>query len=384
MTIRTALVTSCLALICGSATFAQAGPPVKVEVVVDDDEDFFTQKKPAPKSKTDEVRQHADEMFDDLSREEAKHKNDNTQVVNVVVVDGKKEQTQVETPPVVAAPATPETPVVPDAPLTRAERRLARLRERQERRLEKLRLRQEKLRLRNEELSMREDLRCQTSEHLSWWNRPSHAERGDVLVHGIGSFNGQGVFGGFGAEFMASDMMGIRTGVMFQGLNHDDSPHRSGPNFNLDRGGVWANTNSVDYRNLEAGHAHLIDASLALHVIPRSRFDIFPTVGFGYMGYDLKYADGVEKGGAGYLRLGAGFNIVIKRLYAGMDFGWYPVEVFHHGTSASPAQSARALIPGKDPPQSREPVAGSDEGDEGPSRFNAKRMTLTAHVGFRF
>ena len=386
--ISKAMVTSCLACILGSAPLAFAGPPVKIEVVVEDEDDFFeNKKKAAPKTEVEKVREHADEMFDDLAKEEAKHKNDNTNVVNVVVVDGEKTANQVETP------STPDVPLVtvdPNRRLTRAEKRLlkqqirmARLRERQQRRLDKLRIREEKLRLRHQELAMREDLRCQTYQHVGWWNRASHARQGDFLLHGIGSFNGQGVYGGFGGEWMTTDVLGLRAQAQFMGVRHDDSPHSTGPNFNFSNGGTWANPNSIDYRELRSGHAHLIDASLAVHIIPRSRFDIYPTAGISYMGYGFDYGDREEKGGAGYFRLGAGFNIVIKRFYGGMEFGWYPVELFHHGTGPN-AQARQALFPEPEGGNNNQNPRDNDDDDDGPSRFNAKRMTLTAHVGLRF
>ena len=397
--IRKALVTSSVALIFCSASTVMAGPPVKVEVVVEDEDDFFEEKKAKPKTKTDEVREHANEMFDELEKEEQKHKNDNTNVVNVVVVDGEKkqEETQIETP------ETPDVPPVVEYEhehgrhhrhrLTREERRrlrheerMARLREKEERRMQKLRLREEKLRLRHQELQMRQDLRCQKLEYRGWWNRPSWAEGGDFLLHGVLGFNGQGAFGGIGGEFFATDVLGIRAQAQFMRLGHDDDPGFTGPNFNVNHGGVWANANDVDYRNLRSGHTHLLDAMLAVHVIPESRFDLFPTVGFSYMGYGFNYGDEDrnEKGGAGYLRVGAGFNIVVKRFYAGLDFGWYPVEIFHHGTDRRDvAQLNASLLPDDGEDRDRDNDDADDDGD-GRGRFNAKRMTLTAHLGIRF
>jgi hypothetical protein len=235
---------------------------------------------------------------------------------------------------------------------------------------------------------MREDLRCQRLETRGWWNRPSWAEQGDFLVHGVVGFNGQGPFGGFGGEFFATDVLGIRAGAQFMRLGHDDDPGFTGPNFNINRGGVWANANDVDYPNLREGHTHLIDTALAVHVIPNSRFDLFPTVGFSYMGYGFEYDDHEEKGGAGYLRVGAGFNIVIKRFYLGLDFGWYPLELFHHGTEPrAVARLDSSLLPGGGDNTGNtgndNDNADEDDGD-GRGRFNAKRMTLTAHVGLRF
>jgi hypothetical protein len=392
--IRKALVTSCLAVICGSASIVQAAPPVKVEVLVDDEDDFFEAKKKAPKSRTDEVREHADEMFDELEREEAKHQNRNNNVVNVVVVDGDKKETEVEAPSTPDTPDVPSVVVVPDRKLTRAEKRalkhqerIARLNEKAERRRQKLELRQERLRLRQEELQLRADIRCERQANVGWWNRPSWAEAGDLMVHGIGSFNGQGPYGGVGLEYLFTDRLGLRGQYQFMGLRHDDSPHGTGPNLNVTHGGVWANPNDVNYAQLERGRIHLTDLSLAVHTIARSRFDLYPTAGISYMNYGLDYGDHQEKGGAGYLRLGAGFNVVIKRFYAGLEFGWYPLQLFRHGTDRAETNAVATLdsglLPSKDDGRTAEPRNEGDD-DDGPSRFNAKRMTLTAHVGLRF
>lgn len=402
MTIKKALVTPCLALFLGAASTAAAAPPVKVEVVIDeeDEEDFFVEESSQPKTKVQQIKENADALFDELEREEIAHgkrqrvagkegQQKSNQVVNVIVM-GEKQKT---------TPDVPEVPSVPDRPLTKRELRLLERKQRLEERLraremrrqaklerarEKLRIKRQKLELKRQKLALKQEYRELKLEHRGWWNRPSWASSGDLLVHGKAGFNGLGAFGGVGAEFMASDVFGLRVGATFAHVDRGDADRKVGPNFDFSEGGVWANRGDVD-DSLESGRAQLLDTSLAFHVIPESRFDIYPNVGFGYMGYQFEYDGHQEKGGAGYLRVGAGFNIVIKRFYGGLDFGWYPYELFRHGGGGAPVARSQAGL--------RSSTFGDGGGagsaptavqEEGGGRFDPQRMTLTAHVGLRF
>ncbi|MCA9551582.1 MAG: hypothetical protein KC933_16210, partial [Myxococcales bacterium] len=85
-----------LAALLAAPVAARAEPPVEVEVMEDGADDFFAPAAPAPAptmaapvSDEDAVRAHADDMFDELEREEVRH--------------GK-------VPPAPAAPAAPATP----------------------------------------------------------------------------------------------------------------------------------------------------------------------------------------------------------------------------------------------------------------------------------
>jgi hypothetical protein len=370
------------ALILGS-TAAFASPPVKVEVSIDEEEDFFDEAK-KPATAVEQVKENAEAAFDALEREEARHgkpANKSNQVVNVIVM-GEDEQTKVETP---AIPVTPEitvAPVEPERRLTRQERWELKRQARADRQAEKMRRRQEKLELKRQKLEMKREHQEWVKENGSWWGDPSYSERGDFLLQFQGGLNGQGAFGGFGAEYFLTDYMGLRSGVQFSRIGRDEDPNRTIPNFDFTNGGVWANRADLDLGNLESGSAHLIDASLAFHVIPRSRFDLYPNIGFGYMGYNFDYGAEQDKGGAGYLRVGAGFNIVIKRFFIGMDFGWYPYELFHHGgsevarTQAALSEARFATTDGGEPETVEE--------DDGEGRFDPLRMTMTAHFGIRF
>lgn len=406
MTMKIALVTPCLALYLGAVSTGAAAPPVKVEVVIDeeDQEDFFVEEASTPKTKVQQIKEHADALFDELEQEEIAHgkrapiagkdgQQKSNQVVNVIVM-GEKQKA--------GTPDTPAVPDTPDRPLTKRELRLLERKQRLEERrkiremkrkakLERIRAKlaykREKLKIKREKLALKEEHRAMKLEHRGWWNRPSWASQGDLLIHGQAGLNGLGVFGGVGAEYMASNVFGLRFGATFAHVDGGDAGDDAGPNFDFSEGGVWANQQGVD-DSLESGRAQLIDTSLAFHVIPQSRFDIYPSVGFGYMGYQFDYDDHREKGGAGYLRVGAGFNIVIKRFYGGLDFGWYPYELFRHGGGDAVARSEAGLrssnFATNDGSNDGGSPAPASVREEGGGRFDPQRMMLTAHVGLRF
>ncbi|MEO1336010.1 MAG: hypothetical protein AAFV29_10215, partial [Myxococcota bacterium] len=123
MNARILLSIGCAAAVFPNMAFASK-PPVKVEVIVDgDEEDFFDEKPHA--SPKDGVRGRAQEMFDDLEAAEGvkvktkrkKSSDGATQVVNVIVqgAGGASKADAPTAPP--APPAPPNSqPAPPNSP----------------------------------------------------------------------------------------------------------------------------------------------------------------------------------------------------------------------------------------------------------------------------
>lgn len=335
MNIR-ALILS-LSLLGPSVAWA-AAPPVEVEVVVDgDDDDFF--QAPAKKGA---VKAAADRAQDELASEErarasapaeGANVNTNTQVVKVVVVGGEQ-KAEAKAAPVVAEvepvaappPATPVPPPPapgPPAGGARTER--------------------------------------------DWWDADSFVKEHEFLIAGLGGGHAGGGFAGLTGEGLATDQLGLRLSGLATGFTGDMvGVGRFSGNFDVLKGGVWANQRPISRTNLQEGLAYLFDGSLVFHVIPRSMIDPYFTAGLALYGYEMHFDDRTDRGGAGYTRLGAGCNVHFSRFFAGLDFGWYPVELFRYtlvdrGREDFDLQEAKI-----------------------DDRFVAERYVASIHAGLRF
>lgn len=200
----------------------------------------------------------------------------------------------------------------------------------------------------------------------SWWDRPSHLSKGDLSVWiSGGSFDGGG-FGGLGGEVMASDSIGLRLSGWLGTFGHQEPGSGMSSNWNFFEGGRWAVQRDVNPSTAKGGVAHLTELSVAMHLLPKQMFDLYTTLGLSHFGYEVDYREGTERGGAAYTRLGAGANVHISRFFVGVDFGWYPVELFRYDLNEVRRDDYEADLA---------PVN---------NRFEAKRYTLTAQVGLRF
>lgn len=327
---------------------ALAAPPEVGVEIVEDEDDFFAPpaKKPAPPARpapaaTPEagVRQRADALFDDLEREESKRGGISVRVQRDKDGDEVVDVTVGEAPP--ATPAAPEAPTpppstapAPAAPMTSA--------------------------------PPPPPPQVTAAAPRSWWDRPSHVSEGDILFWVSGGSFDAGGFGGIGLEGMVTDSLGIRASGTFAGFGQTPLDSGFQRNFNFFEGGLWANERDVNPSTARGGRTHLMEMSLAWHPFHHSMLDVYGAAGMAHFGYDIDYRDGNEKGGAGYMRLGGGANLHISRFFAGVDFGWYPLEVFDYRLDR--------VGPDEYEPDFQ-PV-----GD----RWNGERFTLTAQVGLRF
>lgn len=323
---------------------ALADPPVAVEVVEDDADDLFARPRPAEAGGEAGVKKRADALFEELEREEAKRTGRRVrarvktgdEVVEVEVLDEPAEDL------VPAPPATPSTPT-PPAP-TSSQPALPP----------------------TGQAAPPPPAEVRTTPEKSWWDRPSYVSEGDLILWLEGGSWDGGGFGGFGGEGMASDHIGIRLSGTFGHFGHNSPGSGFSDNFNIFEGGVWAIQRDVNPDTAKEGNVHLTELSVTAHFLDKSMFDLYSTLGLAHLGYEVRFRDGTERGGAGYTRIGAGANLHFSRFFAGADFGWYPIELFRYTAEK----------------------VGRDDYDadfeEVNNRFEARRFTLTARVGMRF
>lgn len=296
-----------------AASFA-VEPPVQVDVVTDDAPDDFFAEPEAPAEET--VKDRADKMFHDLEAEEAgkdtglggprRSKDEARGTSATVTPQGDGQEVQVE----------------------------GRHKKKRHRR--------------------------------RWWSRVNKTPgRGDVMLWVQGGGHAAGGFGGMGLEVMMTNKTGLR--LSFQGTFFDASEFRNeeepSSNWNFFSDGRWAGLRQVSPRNTFNGRAHLVDLSFTRHLIKLWRFDVYGAAGVSHFGYDIDFKDGQSRGGEGYGRLGAGANFHWGRIFAGCDFGWYPLALFRHG---------------------EDPVTGESGFLDIPTRWDSRRIVTSAHLGFRF
>ena len=333
MNARIFLSLTCAAAVLPAPAFAQK-PPVKVEVVVDGEgEDFFEDDKASSsQNSVRSVRDRSDDMFNEIdggngvrvrtgpAKAETEDGNKSTQVVNVIV-QGQKQQSAN------TAPTTNQAPPAPDANCNCVVKRRRR---------------------------------------GAWWRRPSHVQRGNVMLSASGAFSNAGGFGGLRFEGMPSSQLGIQLKVHLSGFDDEDLNDRDSDIPILSNGEDWG-IGGLDNRLVEGGFMHLTDLGIAWHIFNKSRFDLHPTLAISHFGYSIDVKNGPAlQGGSALVRLGMGLNWHWGRIFSGFDFGWYPLELVRYE------------------------LVENDAGDrEGRSidindRFNEKRYTASAHVGIRF
>lgn len=195
----------------------------------------------------------------------------------------------------------------------------------------------------------------------SWWHRPESLRQGDALVfYSIGAFGG-GVNQGLGVEALASDSVGIRLSVSLDPYSAGVDYDRDRTQFGFFRNGVPTVPGYVDH-----AFAHMESAAFTLHPLRPGWIDLFPSVGFSHVGYAVSSEFADVHGGAGYLELGLGMNWFIHRFFIGLDFAWYPIELFHY--------RSQDIGP---------PVAYLDDHQVNQT-FDGRRARLSGHLGLNF
>lgn len=335
-----------------------AKPPVKVEVIVDgdEDEDFFDEPQSATPADPDEaktaVRENADDAFEQLEGKKpvrvrkgrktsvevpaGEAAGGNQQVVNVIV-QGKEQQTgqrtpvtgppSTQAPPVTGPPSTLQAPPAPDNCNCKVGRRHRRPRRR-------------------------------------WWNVPNHIERGDVLFSVGGGWSTAG--GLFGLQLEGMPTRGLGVHLKFHATGFDgESARDGGSNF---LGETWG-VGDIDDKLLQGGFAHLVDVGIGWHIFRGSRFDLHPTLSISHFGYSVDLRSLPEqRGGSAFVRFGLGLNYFWRRLFVGVDVGWYPIELVRYEVRQSP----------NDPEDDELRTRDIDD------YFDERRIVGKAHVGIRF
>ena len=193
-----------------------------------------------------------------------------------------------------------------------------------------------------------------------WYNRRNYVAQGDFMVQVQGGLHDGGGFFGMGIEGMLADEVSVRFGGYLNRFDGDDLIG-GGANWDFFDSPHWG-TGGVNRNTLERGMGHLLDLSLAFHPLRKSRLDLSPSIGLSHFGYDLRYPTFRNRGGSGLMRLGLAANYHFRWLYVGMDFGWYPVELFRYRIEDD----------------------GDARGVEIERRLDPRRFTMTAQLGVRF
>lgn len=248
------------------APTAVAGPPVRVDVLVDEAEDDFFRAAPPgePRAASSTSKGEGQSQV-------------NTQVVNVNVYE------QAPSQPDRAAPTPPPEPTPPAG---------------------------------EEELTPRVEQKVE-----SWWRVPSHARAGDVLVAPRVGYP----MSGLGLEVMLSDRWALQlnvAGKRLEGAEADEDALGGLGGFGVPQllpgtrssGFAHAQDLSVAFHFLPRSRWDLYASAGLGHVGYRLR---------------AEGADPVT-GGSGYGRLGAGLAYHYRRFFVGIDLGWYPLEVLRY------------------------------------------------------
>jgi hypothetical protein len=382
--------------------FAES-PPVDVHIAEDDDEDFFSDSKakkkveepreeksadesasdegdkPKDRGAKEEVKKHADELFDELNaaekgvtvkkkrgRQSADNENTNTQVVNVVVVgekdtksiasgkadnEAKQQNVNKDVPPAQGGVTVPTPPPVPQVPRTTRETI-------------------------DRPLTVRRAPPPPPGPPVhhdywsDWWERPSMLEAGDVMVfYSVGGYGG-GLYQGLGFEGLFASWGGLRLSAHGDFFNHDTQGRdwdESNSNWGFFVGGR-SPTPPVS-GHVSSAFVHMEDLAFALHFGSQHHgLDLSPSIGLSHFGYSIDSTDqGTQRGGAGFVRVGAALSYFYKRFFAGIDVGWYPWQIFNYTIDLRPETRDTG-------------VAFKDFGNA----YDSHRVSIAGHVGLNF
>ncbi len=354
MNARILITLACSGAVLPTAAVASP-PPVKVEVIVDGDDegDFFdesTESGRSARSKTGAASDRSAGMFEELDGQESgvrvrtvkppkstdgANENTSTQVVNVIVQGRDEKNTAPAAEPEKPAPA-PEAAAVAEAPAAPA-------------------------------VMPADDCNCsvEADGRLGWWwGVPNHIQEGDVLLSVSGGWGSAGGMGGLRLEGLLTSRVGLQLNLRGTGFSQqevqdeDDRTVLSGDEWGL---------GDIDPNSVNHGFAHMVDLGFSWHMFRKSRLDVFPSLGVGHFGYNIDLRDAPNaQGGSVLLKVGIGFNYHWRRFFFGFDFSWYPYEMLRYQ------------------------IVEDEEGDRGAEsvdvedRFNEKRFISSAFVGLRF
>lgn len=343
-----------------------AAPPVDVEIADEEAKDFFSSE---PEEEEEGVKKNADDAFEELeatekgakikrkkrARSEGDDSDDNSNinqnVVNVMVVTGDKD-TKAEAKADSKVDVKAEQPAAPVVQPV--------------------------------EVPVHKDsapkaepvVQANSSQFYghntwkSWWEKEPGIGDGDVLFFATSGGYGGGLYLGLGFEGMFSDWGGIRLTVNGAGFNqHAGRYDRGDDQLFFVNNGDWdfflgGKTVAPTPEKGTVGQAimHLEDLSFTLHFGGDSGLDLYPSLGVSHFGYHLDTNGQDFSGGSVFMRAGAGLQYVYKRFFAGVDLGWYPVELARYGI-VDTARGEQARAKRIDDP------------------FDSRRVTFSAHLG---
>lgn len=203
-----------------------------------------------------------------------------------------------------------------------------------------------------------------------WWDRAPAIADGDVLVfYTLGGYGG-GLYQGVGFEGLFADWGGLRLAGYADyyepydgelGEHHD--LFKTADDFDFFLGGRSVAPRSIAVGDIRRAFLHMEELSMTVHLGSRHAFDIYPSLGISHFGYYVR-SDQTERGGAGYVHAGLGFNWIYKRFFAGLDLGWYPIEMFRYSVERTARGGELELV-------------SRNVGDP----FDARRFTISGHAG---
>jgi hypothetical protein len=325
-------------------------PPVDVQVVVEDEDDFFEEKKeekPKEDAAPEEQQQGGGKVR--VEKKGSGSDNVNTQVVNIVVGGQKQEseaksdqrQQEIESlekdmsearAKIAASKGSPKMEQAAPAQVATAH---------------------------------------EPDGSQSWWkswNKSPGVREGDVLFSVLGGRSSGGAFWGAALEVMLDDNFALRAKGFLDVIEGGRLRGGGGGSWNFSEDGIWSGLDGSDFTGTDHAVMHMVELQGSVHFRPKKRFDPYLTVGASHFGYWLESND-QSAGGSVYLRAGGGFNWFWKSVFAGLDLGWYPVEVLRY--TAHPVEGSRGR---------RTDVEVVELDD----RFDKRRITLSGHVGIRF
>lgn len=187
-----------------------------------------------------------------------------------------------------------------------------------------------------------------------WW-RSRAPERGSVLLTAR-----KGSFIGGGLEVYPSDRWSLYLDAGFSGLDENREASDAAGQVGFDIPGVASG-------DAQDALTYVIDAGKRVHLFRKRSFDVYLSMGLSWFGYDLENVKGLRvSGGSVLARMGPGLRWHFGRFSAGVDLGWYPIEILRFQNDLAP---------------------GSGEGFrelEIPDRLQWDRFTASFRSGFRF